>query len=288
MSETVYLNGSYVPKEEARVSVEDRGYQFADGVYEVVFVWGGRFAFMDRHMDRLRRSAEAIRIPIPGGTPSICRVADELLLRDGREVASLYLQITRGVAPRDHQFPKESQPTVVMYLKSAPEPGPLLHAGIDAITLPDERWLRCDIKSVSLLPNILARQRAVDAGVREAVLVRDGTATECASSNLFMVKGGALWTHPLTRLILPGITRGVVLEEAQGLGIPTREEPFGVEELFTAEEIFETSTTSHVQPIARLNGIQVGSGAWPVTRRIQEAYFLRLEAETGRPVRLNV
>lgn len=283
----VYLNGSLVPKEEAKVPIEDRGYQFADGIYEVMFVWGGRYAFLDRHLARLERSAQALDLAIPGGTAEIRRQAEDLLARDGQETGALYLQITRGVAPREHAFPEKVTPTVVMYLKSASNPGAFLREGVSAVTLPDERWLRCDVKSVSLLPNILARQRAVAAGAKEGILVRDGVVTECTSANLFGVFGGTLRTHPASKRILSGITRGVILEEAHRLGIPIREEPILAQELFTADELFYSGTTSHVQPIARVDGREVPKAPGEVTLQLQSAYFRRLEEVSGKAVVLS-
>jgi len=280
----VYLNGRLMPKDEARISIEDRGYQFADGIYEVIYVWGGHFAFLDRHLERLVRSARALDLEIPGGVDRVRREAEELLLRDGRELGSLYLQITRGVAPREHAFPERVTPTVVMYLKAGKAPGPELRQAVDAITLPDERWLRCDVKSVSLLPNILARQRAVTAGAREGILIRSGIVTECTSANVFGVVDGTLRTHPLSPLILGGITRGVVLEEARRLGIPTLEEPMLAQDLFRADELFYTGTTSHVQPIGRVDGREISQAAGEITTRLQDAYFQRLAADTGRAV----
>lgn len=280
----VYLNGRYVPMEEAVVPIEDRGYQFADGVYEVVFVWGGRYAFMDRHMRRLERSLSELSIPLPQGVRSMEDVSGELLRQEPRDVAALYIQITRGVAPRDHKFPSPVPPTVVAYLKAAAAPGPEMDEGADVILLPDERWLRCDVKSVSLLPNILARQKAVASGAREAVLARDGLITECAASNFFAVRDGVLRTHALSPLILGGITREVVLEEADRLRIPVSLEPLRVEEAFTADELFLTSTTSHVLPIRTLDGRPVSSPKGQITSALQEAYFARLGKESGKPV----
>jgi D-alanine transaminase len=283
-SPIVYLNGRFVPREEALVPVEDRGYQFADGIYEVVLLWQGRYRFLDRHLERLVASAAGIELELPFDAEGFRRVAEELLSRDGRRDGALYLQVTRGVAPRDHAFPDASTPTVVAYLKEVAPPGPAAQAGVPVAVLPDERWARCSIKSVALLPNVLAKEQARRRGAKEAVLVRDGVVTEGASSNVFAVVDGVLRTHPADAAILNGVTRQVVLEVAPRLGIPVREEPIRVEELFRAEELFYTSTTCHVQPIARVDARELGA-AGPITRRLQEAYWEELLAD-GSPVSL--
>jgi D-alanine transaminase len=279
----VYLNGAFLPKEEARVPVEDRGYQFADGIYEVVLIWGGRYRFLDRHLDRLARSAEAIDLELPMGPDGFRRVAEELLQREPRAEGALYVQVTRGVAPRDHRFPGPVPPTVVAYLKDVSPPGPELAEGVRVAVLPDERWARSSIKSISLLPNVLAREQAVRQGAREAVLVRDGVVTEGAASNVFGVVDGVLRTHPATPLILNGITRQVVLELAGRLGVPVREEALRVEELFRAEELFLTSTTSHVLPIRQVDRHVLGTPG-PITRALQAAYLETIgeRVEAGR------
>lgn len=283
----VYLNGSFVPREAALVSVEDRGYQFADGIYEVVLLWGGRLRWLDRHLERLFDSAEAIEIRLPMGPEGFRRVAEELLQREPRSEGALYIQVTRGVAPRDHVFPKDAEPTVVAYLKDIPLPGREKEDGVPVVVLPDERWYRCAIKSVALLPNVLAREKALRLGGREAILVRDGYVTEGASSNVFAVVDGVLRTHPANERILNGVTRQVVLELAEQQGMAVREEAIRVEELFRAEEVFYTSTTCHVQPVCQVDQRVLGP-AGPLTRRLQDAYFAELgirseELSGGRP-----
>ncbi len=284
--DTVYLNGAFVPAREARVSVEDRGYQFADGIYEVLFVWGGRYAFLDKHLRRLERSARELHMDLPGGAAGIRKAMEELLRRDGRQTGAIYIQVTRGTAPRDHGFPSpDTSPTVVMYLKEAPAPGPQMTRPTAVVTVPDLRWLRCDIKTVGLLANVLARQEALERGAKDAVLVRDGVVTEGASSNLFAVKKGVLHTHPEGHLILSGITREVVLEEASRLGIPVCEEPILAQELFTVDELFATGTTTHVQAIGEVDGCTVGTGAdGAVTSAMRQAYLRRLAEDTGGPL----
>lgn len=270
---SVFVNGAFVPPEKAVVSVEDRGYQFADGIYEVVLIWGSEYRFMDRHLQRLELSAAGLELPLPFGADKFKEVAGQLLRESPRERGTLYIQVSRGAAPRDHQFPKSSSPSVVMYLKEFPSLSPALRSGASAIILPDERWLRCSIKSVSLLPNIIAKEKAVRQGAKEAVLQRDGFVTEGASSNVFMVKDGTLLTHPATVEILDGITRQVVLELARDLGIPVEERRFRVDEFLMADEAFFASTTSFVHPISRVGTITLSEGMGPVTEKLQRAYF---------------
>lgn len=270
---SVFVNGSFVAPEKAVVSVEDRGYQFADGIYEVVLIWGGRYRFMDRHLQRLVLSAEGIELPLPFGPERFEEVAGQLLRESPRERGTLYIQVSRGAAPRDHQFPKSASPSVVMYLKEFPSLSPALRSGAPAIILPDERWLRCSIKSISLLPNIIAKEKAVRQGAKEAVLQRDGFVTEGASSNVFMVKDGTLLTHPATVEILDGITRQVVLELARSLEIPVEERRFTVDEFLMADEAFFASTTSFVHPISRVGSITISDAMGPVTEKLQRAYF---------------
>lgn len=280
---TVYLNGAFVPKAEAAVSVEDRGFLLGDGVYEVVPFYEGVPFFMDRHLDRLRFSLSEIRVDFDAG--SVADIARHLVAKNGLDVANrsiVYVQVTRGVAPRTHYFPeKPVPPTVFGYAKAWTRPADdIWGRGFTAITVPDRRWMRVDIKTINLLPNALAFQDARDAGVDDAILVRDGVAIEGAHQNFWAVIDGVAVTHPATNLILAGITRGVVLEVARAEGIPVQERAVQVEELARAEEVFFTGATGEVRPCVRVDGRPIGDGrVGPVTRALSSA-FLRLVDRT--------
>ena len=226
-----YLNGEYLPRSEATVSVEDRGFIFGDGVYEVWRVVNGQLFESERHLERLAHGLRELRIALP----SIARrdvleeVADQLLLQsdllDGE--ATFYLEVTRGVAPRTHHFPpRDTPPTVFATVNRLVPPENLRARGATCVTVPDVRWLRCDIKTIQLLPNVMAKQVAAERGDTEAIMVRDGVITEGSHTNVIGVIGGALRTHPTNHLILPGISRAVVLEIARRLGMPVLEEAF--------------------------------------------------------------
>ncbi len=280
----VYLNGRFVPSAEAQVPVTDRAFLFGDGIYEVVFGRDGRFAFWELHMQRLARSAAEVELKVPLDSGQWLAVAERLWADAGCETGSLYLEVSRGVAPREHSFPERAEPTVVAFVKELKVATEGDGEAALAVLLPDQRWLRCDIKSVNLLPNVLARQAAKRQGGREAILVRDGLLTEGAATNLFLVHQGELWTHPLDQHILPGVTRHVVLEEARRLGIPIRLEAYPADELALVDEVFVTGTTSHVLAIGEILGHWRRSGPDPITARLRQAYLGRLEAETmGAP-----
>lgn len=273
---TVYLNGEFIPKEDATISVDDRGFLFADGVYEVTPFYQGTPFHLDRHMARLRRGLSWMRIDYDvERLPAIHRQLLEQNGVDGAETAIVYLQITRGVAPRTHPFPKEPvAPTVYAFAKAWQRPSQAeWEKGYAAVTVPDRRWARVDVKTIALLPNVLAYQAAVDAGANDAIQVRDGIALEGAHNNFFGVFDGTVVTHPVTNVILPGITRGVVLELARRNRIPVEERPILVEELPQAEELFFTSTTNEVHPTVEVDGRAVGNGeVGPVTRALATAF----------------
>lgn len=278
---TVFLNGAWVPKSEAMISVDDRGFLFADGVYEVTPFYEGVPFHMDRHLDRLRRGLEWMRIDYDA--EALGDVARQLLARnglDGAESAIAYMQITRGVAPRAHPFPEEPvPPTVYAFAKAWTRPSAEdWGRGFEAITVPDRRWSRVDVKTIGLLPNVMAYQAAVEAGVADALQVRDGVALEGAHNNFFGVFDGVVVTHPATNVILPGITRRVVLEVARENAMPVEERPIHVEELAAADELFFTGTTSEVRPTVRLDGRPVGDGrVGPVTRALAGGFARRIE-----------
>jgi D-alanine transaminase len=274
VTEVAWVNGRFSAIEEATVSIEDRGFQFADGVYEVVSTYGGRPYAMEAHMERLQRSLREIRIDYDvSGLPAIVQEGIE---RSGFDEALVYLQVTRGVAPRHHEFPAtQPQPTVVMTVKQLHRPDPRLHdTGVSVITSPDLRWKRCDIKSIALLPNILAKQQAHEAGAYEALLVNDdGHVTEGSSTSSFRVSGGVVYTSPGGPHILPSITRGVLLELIAGLDIELREVFSTVEDYTGADEVFLAGTTTEAMPVVRVDDVTIGDGTpGPVTRRIRSAF----------------
>lgn len=257
----VYLNGEFVPPDRARVSVFDRGFVFGDGVYEVIPVFGGRLFRLEHHLARLERSLAAIRMESPLDAADWEAVFARLVRENGHGDQSIYLQVTRGVAPRDHAFPAGVRPTVFAYAQALKYPEPAAVAqGVAAVTAADIRWLRCDIKAIALLANALLRQQAIDRGAAEAILIRDGLVTEGAASNIFVVSQGTLITPPNGPFILPGITRDLVLELAHAHGIPAREEPLAEAALYTADEIWMTSSTREILSVTRLNDRPVGSG----------------------------
>ena len=270
----VYLNGKFLPIEQASVSVLDRGFIFGDGVYEVIPAYGGRLFRLEQHLERLARSLAAIRLNDPLTLAQWRQCLQELVTRNGDGDQSIYVQITRGAAPRDHAFPKEVHPTV--YAASSllkPLPADLAEQGVGAITLNDIRWQRCDIKAITLLANILLRQQAIDQGAVEAILVRDGLVNEGAASNLFIVRQGVVVTPPKGPYLLPGITRDLILELAAANGISCREANISLTELETADEVWLTSSTREILPVTLLNGRPVGNGKTGVLwRRVMDVY----------------
>ncbi|MCU0986411.1 MAG: D-amino-acid transaminase [Acetobacteraceae bacterium] len=277
MSRIAYVNGRYVPHREASVHVEDRGYQFADAVYEVVHVHRGRFVDDGPHLDRLERSLREIRIPMPMPRAALAAVLREVVRRNRIDEGLLYMQVSRGVARRDHAFPtKPTPPAIVVTVKRIkPYPASIENWGTAAITYPDQRWARCDIKTVGLLPNVLARQAAKEKGASEAILIApDGTVTEGAATSFWIVDAaGMLRTRDLTSNILPGCTRRVLVDLLRENGIAYAEGPFTEAELRGATEAFITSATSFVKPILAVDGAKVGDGTpGPVTRRLFDIF----------------
>jgi D-alanine transaminase len=277
MSRIAYVNGRYLPQSQAAVNVEDRGYQFADGVYEVVHLHDGRFIDQDLHLDRLDRSLRELRLPAPMSRAALCHVLHEVARRNRLREGLLYMQVTRGVARRDHAFPaKPIPPSVVVTIRRIPPyPTDVTRWTATAITHPDLRWARCDIKSVALLPNVLARQAAREQGALEAILIdADGMVTEGAATSFWIVdKDGALRTRHLDHAILPGCTRGALTALLRESGIPFSEARFSEQDLRQAQEAFLTSATSFVKPIVRIDGKDVGDGAvGPVTRRLFDLF----------------
>jgi D-alanine transaminase len=265
---TVYLNGEYMPIAEAKISVLDRGFIFGDGVYEVIPVYSRRAFRLAEHLRRMQHSLDGIRLQNPHGESEWTAIIGELILRNSGDDQYLYLHITRGVAKRDHAFPiPPVKPTV--FLMSSPLPTPpaeLLQSGVGAVTAQDNRWLRCDIKAIALLPNVLLRQMAVDAGCAETILIRPGSGnepafmTEGAASNIFVVKNGKLLAPPKDNLMLPGITYDVVLEIVAADTIPYEVRRITVAEVHAADELLLTSSTKEVLAITQLDGKPVGTG----------------------------
>lgn len=271
----VYLNGSFLPRKEARVSVEDRGFVFGDGVYEVLRVINGRLFATRFHNERLERSLDGVRIRLAGGdTPASLVDIGKQLLRENeltRGEATLYIQVTRGATTRAHNFPSpDIAPTIYISAARFKPYADLAQSGASAITHPDLRWARCDLKTLNLLPNVLASQTAKDRGTFEAMLIRDGVVTEGTRTNFFGVVGGSLRTHPSDNHILPGITRSVLRDLARDLSIELDETPISVAEIPKLTELFLTGTTTDVMPVVKLDDKPVGKGSpGELTRRLQ-------------------
>lgn len=275
------VNGRLVSLEEKVIPIEDRGHQFGDGVYEVTEVYNGKVFTLKHHMDRLFRSLNEIRISIPYTYEELCGFHELLIRESGITEGAIYLQITRGVAPRVHNFPESCHPGLSMTIRPGFSHEDLWKNGVKCITHPDERWLNCHIKSLNLLGSVLCKQKAQESGSFEVVLIRNGYITESAHSNFFVVKDGKLWTHPANKLILKGITRTVVLENIIGpLGVAAVEEPFDTDFLNQADEAFLTATTHSIIPVVTIDDKPVGNGkVGPITRKLQAAFLAFRERE---------
>ena len=288
MPRIAYVNGRYLPHHDAVVHVEDRGYQFADGVYEVVGVRHGRLIDEEPHLDRLDRSLAALKMESPLNRAAIRHITREMVRRNYIRDGIIYLQISRGVAPRDQQFPSDTAASVVMTARRKFADAAKLRAGVRVISLKDIRWARPDIKSVSLLPNVLCKQQAVEAGAYEAWQVdAAGLVTEGTSSNAWIVTSeGRLLTHDADRAILNGITRRTLLGIAAEQGLDFGEEAFSVAQAKTAQEAFLTSSSSFVLPVIQIDEAVIGTGTpGPFTRRLQESYERYIHAI--QPIREN-
>ncbi len=274
MSQIVYLNGQFLPMEQARVPVLDRGFIFGDGVYEVIPVYSRHPLRLDEHLRRLQQSLDSIRLQNPHTVEEWKARIVELVARNDSEDQSVYLHITRGVAPRDHAFPKNTPPTVFMMSN------PLVtttreqcEAGIKVISAPDPRWEHCDIKAIALLPNVLMRQMAVDVGAVETVMFRNGVLTEGAASNIFAVETGVILAPPKDNFMLPGITYDLVLELARANGIPVEVGQISEARVRAADELWLTSSTKEIMPITQMDGQNIGSGrAGPMFCRMYQLY----------------
>ncbi len=272
---TAWLNGSFLPLEEAHVPVLDRGFLFGDGVYEVIPVYGGRLFRLAHHLKRLDNSLSGVRIANPLTHAEWASMLEELVARNEGGDQAVYLKVTRGAdKKRDHAFPADIRPTVFAMSSPMPPARDLAQeSGVTAITLPDIRWKLCNIKAITLLPNVLLRQQAVEAGGAEAILINNGYALEGAASNLFIVKRGVLITPPKGNALLPGITRDLILELAAGNAIPFREADIHEDELFEADEVWLTSSTREISPVIRIDEQTVGDGRpGPLWQRMSELY----------------
>ncbi len=276
MSRIVFLNGSFLPIEEAKVPFMDRGFMFGDGVYEGIGMLDGQLIDNEAHLERLERSLREIRIPNPYTRAEWTSIQEELARRNGMTEGFIYFQVTRGVAERDFFFPEDAAPTVAMFTQAKSiAHAPAAEKGIAVITVPDQRWKRRDIKSINLLAQVLAKQAAKEAGAQEAWMVEDGFVTEGGSSSAFIItKAGAIVVRPLSHAILPGITRKSMLQLSKEAGIVLEERLFTVEEAYDAAEAFLTSASNFVVPIVAIDGRPVADGKpGPLTRRLRELYL---------------
>lgn len=271
---TVFLNGEFMPADQAKVSVFDRGFLLGDGVYEVIPVYSGLPFRLTQHLQRLQNSLDGVRMANPYSDEQWETMLAELIKKNGGGDQALYLQVTRGVAPRDHVFPEGVEPTAfAMSNPIKPLPESYKTQGIKAITVEDIRWAQCNIKAITLLPNSLLRQQAQDAGAQEALLIRDGYLTEGSASNAYAVIDGVLFTAPKDEKVLPGITRDLVLELADKAGIPYREQAVSTAQLMTADEAWISSSTREVLPVTSVDGQQIGNGQpGPVWAKLDQLY----------------
>ncbi|MFP3918413.1 D-amino-acid transaminase [Lysinibacillus telephonicus] len=271
-------NDKIVNDDEVIIDKEDRGYQFGDGVYEVIKVYNGEMFTAQEHIDRFYLSADKIKITIPYTKDKLIKLLHELIEANNLNTGNLYFQITRGTSPRNHLFPGDDVlPVLTGNVKEAPRSVENMQNGVKATILEDIRWLRCDIKSLNLLGAVLAKQEAHDKGCYEAILHRDGTITEGSSTNVFGIKDGVLYTHPANNLILSGITRGVILTCAKEIGLPIKEEAFTTEQALNMDELFVSSTTSEITPVVEVDGVKINGsviGEW--TRKLQEQFTTKI------------
>lgn len=269
----ILVNNNFVERKDFCVDIEDRAYQFGDGVYEVIRVYGGKIFALDGHLNRLWRSSQGILISLPFEKDDLKKNLLHLIKLNNIDDGIIYLQVSRGVAPRIHHFPQDVKPLLISYTKKVERPYKLMEEGGKAVTVEDIRWMRCDIKSLNLLGNVLAKQAALERGAVEAILHRGNTVTEGSSSNFFIVSNGLIYTHPADNFILGGITREIVINLISKLKLPFCDRVFTVNEMYKADEAFITSTTSEILPIIDIDGRTVGTGVpGPVTRLIRSAF----------------
>jgi D-alanine transaminase len=274
MPDIGYVNGRFSLLADAVVSVEDRGFQFGDGVYEVIRTYGNRPFHLDAHLIRLEKSASALSLGVPLSRNELGALVQETVERAGYKESKIYIQVTRGAAPRDHQFPEQATPTLVITVREMRTVADSVRRqGVEAITIDDMRWGRCDIKSVNLLGNVLARQQAKEAGVFEALFMRQSKALEGSVSNLFVIHNGELLTAPEGKHILSGVTRSLVLSLARDAEVAVREQAPSRDSLYSASEVFLSGTTIEVLPVTRVDGRMIGSGApGPITLSLVDRF----------------
>lgn len=277
------LNGKIIERSQALVDIEDRGYQFGDGVYEVIRVYNSKMFAVKEHLERLFRSTKSIEITLDYTNQELAGMLEELISRNNLNNGIIYMQVTRGVSPRNHAFPgQKTAPALTAYTKEIDRPEDKLAAGVKTLLAEDIRWLRCDIKSLNLLGNILAKQKAAEKGCYEAIQHRGEDVTEGSSSNLFIVKNGVIITHESNNLILKGITKDVILKLCEENKLAFVERTFTLEELSQADEVFLSSTTSEVMPIIEIAGKLVHGGKpGPVTRKLQNLFLAEIEKQCG-------
>lgn len=282
----VIWNNEIVERSEVKIDMEDRGYQFADGIYDVVRAYNGKFFTLDEHVDRLFSSAEKIELILPFTKEELKQLLSKLIQVNEIDTGNVYMQLTRGIGiPRNHSYPDPElvPPVFTATTTLVPRDQIKMDQGMSAIIVPDLRWLRCDIKSTSLLGNIMAKHEAHKKGGDEAILHRDGVVTECSSSNVWMIKNDVIYTHPDGNLVLPGITKLMLLKVARKAGIPVKEEAFTLENLKEADEVFASSTTMEAMPITFIDGNPVGQGKrGSGVERLQQLYVDAVEEVCGK------
>ncbi|WP_050616099.1 D-amino-acid transaminase [Bacillus testis] len=284
MGEMIICKGKLVPSTEAAIDLEDRGYQFGDGVYEVIRVYNGVMFTLDEHLDRLAGSLEKIKISLPCPLEELKGLLVQLVDINQIKTGTVYLQVTRGSAPRNHAFPgKNVEPVITAYTKEVPLPVETTDNGVSAIVVEDIRWLKCDIKSLNLLGSVLAKETAVENGCYEAIQHRGNLVTEGSSSNISIVFDGKVITHPANHLILNGIVRQVILKLCAKQGIPVEERPFAIEEMMGADEVFLSSTTSEITPIIKIEKETIGNGSpGKITKLLQSLYRNEIDLHCGK------
>jgi D-alanine transaminase len=275
MSRTVFVNGSFLPEDEGKVSIFDRGFLFADGVYEVTAVVGGKLVDYDPHMERLERSLKELRMAWPCGKAELRAMHEELVRRNALNEGIIYMQVTRGAADRDFKFPKDAAPTLVAFTQEMRlADNPNARTGVKVVTIADIRWARRDIKTVMLLAPVLGKQEAYEKGAHEGWMVEEGFVTEGTSSNAYIVKDGKVITRGLSNAILAGCTRRSLFRLAKEHGVEVEERVFTPEEAYGADEAFLTSASQFVMPIVEIDGHRIGGGQpGPVTRKLRELFL---------------
>ena len=279
----IVYNGALSKRETIAIDIEDRGYQFGDGIYEVIRIYNGKFFAWEGHIERLFASAQKIRLEIPYTREQLKKILEDLIVKNNVVIGTVYLQFTRGVSPRKHAFPgSEILPTFVAYTRDSERPVKQMESGVETWIVEDKRWLHCDIKSLNLLGNILAYEDAHKEGCYEAILNRGGKITEGSHTNVAIIVDGVLITHPANNLILNGITRQIILKLCERLLIPVKEKEFTPKELMEADEVFLTSTTMEITPVVKINGQLIGKGPSLITKKLQAAFREEIENECGR------